>query len=124
MKGPLDLEPKMAAMLGYIPLFIGAVLGVVFLATEKNDRFVRFHALQSLLLHGVFFVVSVVFGMFFNVIEHMGRFGAILGTLGSLAVSALLFLASMAAGIYMMTKINSGENIKLPVIGEFTEKNI
>ncbi len=52
-KTSLGLESNVGAMLCYIANFlccIGLVLAIVFLVTEKENRFVKFHALQSLFL--------------------------------------------------------------------------
>lgn len=65
------LEIRVAAMLCYA---LGFVTGLIFLAVEKNSRFVKFHALQSTLLFASLFIISVVFafipliGWFFNML--------------------------------------------------------
>src|SRR5882757_6119154 len=54
------IASNVAAMLTYIPVcFIGLVCAILFafiLEPYKNDRFIRFHAWQSLILHVVFIV--------------------------------------------------------------------
>nr|WP_296979281.1 hypothetical protein [Thermobacillus sp. ZCTH02-B1] len=52
------LEVRIAAMLCYA---LGFVSGLIFLAVEKNSRFVKFHALQSTLLFGSLFIINVAF---------------------------------------------------------------
>ena len=65
------LEVRIAAMLCYA---LGFITGLIFLAVEKNSRFVKFHALQSTLLFGSLFIMNVVFsfiplvGWFFNML--------------------------------------------------------
>src|SRR5260221_950500 len=49
----MGLDSNLAAMLCYIANFlccIGLVLAIVLLVTEKENRFVKFHAVQSLFL--------------------------------------------------------------------------
>ena len=57
---PGGIASNVAAMLTYLPLcFIGLVCAILFafvLEPYKNDRFIRFHAWQSLALHVVFIV--------------------------------------------------------------------
>src|SRR5438477_4059540 len=97
----MNLDSNVGAMLCYIANFVcclGLVLAIVFLFTEKENRFVKFHAVQSLFLAGVQIAVSIVvgivglvFGMALDMV-HMGwmSFFLILGLRGILA---LIFIA-------------------------------
>lgn len=58
-KSSTGLEPNIAAMLSYL---LGFITGIIFLVIEKNDKFVRFHALQSIIVSGALFLVSTVLG--------------------------------------------------------------
>ena len=52
----MTLDSNVGAMLCYILNFaccLGLVLSIVFLVTEKENRFVKFHAVQSLFPDGV-----------------------------------------------------------------------
>ena len=55
----LGLAPNVAGLLCYVPCCIGFVFSVVAAIVEKQSRFVRFHAFQSLLLHAAAFVLGV-----------------------------------------------------------------
>ena len=44
-----NLDPKVAGALCYA---FGWITGLVFFLIEKNDDFVRFHAMQSIILFG------------------------------------------------------------------------
>jgi uncharacterized membrane protein len=94
----------------------------------KENRFVRFHAMQGLLLFGVNFVISIVFRIL----------GIALGagaqiTDSSLALgggSIILGLLQLAVGVGFlvisiigMVKANQGQIWKLPIIGDIAEKN-
>jgi uncharacterized membrane protein len=65
------LEIRIAAMLCYA---LGFITGLIFLAIEKDSRFVKFHALQSTLLFASLFIMNVVLsfipliGWFFNML--------------------------------------------------------
>lgn len=110
----LGLDPKVAAMLCYLPICcIGFVISLLAAVTEKNNRFVRFHGFQSLLAHGAIIVVVIaaqVFGIVLGMVSH------ILGLLFSLALG-LIGLALLAAMIMMMIKAYGNEEYELPVIG-------
>ena len=75
----LDLEPHIAGLLCYVA---GWISGVIFLVLEQKNRFVRFHAIQSIIVFGALNLASVILGhipfigWFFSVI--IGVFGFIL----------------------------------------------
>jgi uncharacterized membrane protein len=63
-KSSTGLEPKIACLLAYLFSWLG---GLIILLIEKENKFVRFHALQALILGIVeivcFIVISVILGM-------------------------------------------------------------
>ena len=62
-KTSLGLNSNVGGMLCYIANFLcclGIILSIVFLITEKENRFVKFHALQSLLLFAAYAVLAIV----------------------------------------------------------------
>jgi len=44
---------------------LGPITGLYFIATEKKDNFIRFHAWQSTITFGVLFVFHVLLSSFF-----------------------------------------------------------
>jgi uncharacterized membrane protein len=126
---------NVAAMLCYLPsclCCINLIPCILWLATEpKTSRFVRFHALQGLLLWGIYFVVSLVLNILGRVLgagaavtsDDVSGFAfaggsAIIGLIGLLV--GLVFLVIHIMG---MVKANQGQMWKLPVIGDIAEKN-
>jgi uncharacterized membrane protein len=113
-KTNLGLEPNVAGLLCYVPCCVGLVFSAVAAIVEKQSRFVRFHAFQSLLVHAV----AIVLGIGLNVLQ------VALGLVGLGAVGLLLSLVGMVVGvaflaltILMMIKANAGEEFELPVVG-------
>jgi uncharacterized membrane protein len=110
---------NVAGMLCYI---LGVITGIIFLVIEpyKNNRFVRFHAFQSIFFWVVccaFWIVwrQVVVGLFFA--------GGGLGLLGFLGLLfGLVELAMFAAWIFLMYKAYNNEEFKLPIIGDLAAK--
>jgi len=112
MTGPTDtsstgLDRNLAAALAYLA---GFITGIVFLIVEKNSRFVRFHAMQST----VFFVAVLIASIVINSIPILGTF----------LYAFLLFPAVLIVWLVLMFKAYSGEMFKLPVAGDFAEKQI
>lgn len=114
-KTSLGLDSNLGAMLCYIANIVcclGVILSIVFLVTEKENRFVKFHALQSLFLSGVCIVLLIVVEIL-GVILGMVHLG-ILAT-GLWFILVLIFLVLwLLAGI----KAYSGQWYKLPGIGD------
>jgi uncharacterized membrane protein len=114
-KTSLGLDANLGAMLCYIGNIVccvGVILSIVFLVTEKENRFVKFHAFQSLLLCGVCVILLIVVEIL-GVILGMVHLG-ILAT-GLWFILVLIFLALwLLAGI----KAYSGQWYKLPGIGD------
>lgn len=100
------LEPTIAAALSYL---LGFISGILFFIVEKENAYVRFHALQSTMVFGGLFVVMMVFKMI-----------PILGFI----LNFLLFLVGFVIWLFLMVKAAQGVAFKLPVIGDIAEKNI
>lgn len=90
------MKPNVAGALAYL---LGFVTGVIFFLISK-DKFVRFHALQSIMLFVGLTVLNYI--PFLNVIAGI--------------VALILWLV-------LMFKAYKGEKFKLPVIGDIAEKN-
>ena len=118
----MNLDSNLGAMLCYIANFlccIGVILAIIFLVTEKENRFVKFHALQSLFLAAFQIVVGIVIG--------------ILGLLLSLALNAfdmswmawililglrfILLIIFLILWIMAGIKAYGGQWYKLPIVG-------
>jgi uncharacterized membrane protein len=128
-KTSLGLESNLGAALCYLANFIcciGMVLAIVFLVTEKENRFVKFHAVQSLFLVGtqlaagiVVEILGLIFSMVLNMV-HLGWVGWIL----VLCLRLVLFLIFCAIWLIAGFKAYGGQSYKLPLIGEFAWKTV
>src|SRR5690242_13770261 len=63
--GAQPMPSNVAALLTYLA---GFITGIIFLVIEpyKNDRFVRFHAFQSIFFSIAYIVISAVWGVIFG----------------------------------------------------------
>jgi len=124
----LGLDFNLAALLCYVPgccCLIDLIASVAWLATEpRSNRFLRFHALQGLLLFGV----GVVIGIIFQILglgaaltpTDVGRAGSGLLLLMVELVVVLLLLVVHVIG---MVKAYQGQTWKIPLIGDIADKN-
>jgi uncharacterized membrane protein len=110
----LGLAPNVAGLLCYLPCCIGLIFAVVAAIVEKQSRFVRFHAFQSLLLHGVFFLVWCAFIVGGMVLSSMLGFLSVV----LFPIQVLVGLGALALTILLMVKANAGEEYELPAIGK------
>jgi len=107
---PLLPAERAAAAVAYLPLLPAAVL--LFLPAFRNNRFVRFHAWQSILLWGVFFVLTIAALFLSNVAAAM-----VFLLFGILASLAMLFL-----WIVLSFKAWQGERFELPLFGDLAAR--
>jgi len=114
-KTSTGLDANVAALLAYVLTW---VTGLVFFLIEKENRFVRFHAMQAILFGAGLTVISIVLSVVLGVITYISW---ILGMLASLAwlVFSVVFLIGW---VMCMVKAYQGKMFKLPVIGDMAEK--
>ncbi|RLE09276.1 hypothetical protein DRJ00_04610 [Candidatus Aerophobetes bacterium] len=99
----INLKENVVGALCYV---LGWITGIVFLIVEKKNRFVRFHAMQSL----VTFLSLSVIRWIFRWIPFVGR-----------GISVLIWILSLILWLVLMIKAYQGEMYKLPIIGDFAE---
>lgn len=122
------MDPKVAATISYI-----WIVGVIFFFLEKENRFVRFHAMQSILFGiatSVIMMVLVVIAVILTFAFGIGgaMVGGGIGTLISMLVWLiwlifwLIAMACLIGLIFAAVKAYRGEMFKLPIIGNMAEK--
>src|SRR3989338_4132014 len=99
-KGNETLMAALAYLLGFIT-------GIIFLLIEKDNKFVRFHAMQSTILFIALFIVNVILTITF---------------IGLLLVP-IVGLIGLVLWLVLMYMAFTGKKFKLPVIGDIAEKN-
>lgn len=52
------LQENIAALLCYV---LGWITGLIFFLIEPNNKFIRFHAMQSIIVFGIFTLLSIIF---------------------------------------------------------------
>ncbi len=102
-KTSLGLEENVEAVLCYL---LGFVTGIVFFVLEKENEFVRFHAMQSII---------VFLGIF--VLQWILAFIPFIGFM----ISWLLGLIGLVLWILLMVKAYQGERFKVPIAGDLAE---
>jgi len=96
VKTSTGLDENVASLLCYLG---GWITGLIFFLIEKDNKTVRFHAMQSLITFGAV-----------NVLIFIPLVGLIVG------------LVSLILWILLMIKAYQGEKFKLPLVGDIAEK--
>lgn len=121
-KSSIGLDGNVASAIGY-PV---GILALVLVIIEKENRFVRFHAIQSL-LYGVavvvvliaLMIVAMVLGLVASALS--STLAVVVGLLGTLLYLGAI-LAYFGGLIYAAVKAYQGQWFKLPLVGDFAEK--
>ena len=124
------MDPKIAAAISYI-----WIVGVIFFILEKENKFVRFHALQSILFgvgNSIVMFLLAIIAIVLSIAFGIG--GAMVGggieSLISILVGLmwLLFwligLLMFAGLIFAAVKAYQGQKFKLPIIGNIAENMV
>ena len=112
--GPTNvgLAPNVAAALCYVPLCcLNIIWAVYVVAVEKQSRFVRFHAFQSLLWAGALFAAGLAVAIV----------SAISGTLGMI-LNVLLLIVGVGGSLFLAFKAYSNEQFELPQLGALAKQ--
>ncbi|PNX47621.1 MAG: hypothetical protein BV459_04095 [Thermoplasmata archaeon M11B2D] len=113
-KTSLGLEENFEAMLCYVFFWVS---GLFFYFVEDKNKFIRFHAMQSILVFLPLMILAWIFGGFFGVIDY----GPALVVLSW--ISWIFWLMVLVMWLVLMVKAFQMQRYKLPIIGDIAEKN-
>jgi uncharacterized membrane protein len=103
-KTSTGLEENIAGLLCYA---VGWISGLVFLLLETENRFVRFHAIQSIAVFGLLSIAALILGW--------------IPVIGA-ALAWILWVVGFILWIILMVKAYQGQRYKLPWAGDFAER--
>lgn len=98
------LEPNIAGLLCYLGIWIS---GIIFLVIEQRDKFVRFHAMQSV-------VVFVVLGIVGAVVYQVPFIGSFL--------RIIIGILTFVLWVVLMIKAYQGELYRVPIAGDVADR--
>jgi uncharacterized membrane protein len=102
-KTSTGLDKNVASGLCYV---LGWLSGLIFLLVEKEDKEVRFHAMQSIVVFGGINLLHVV----------------LVTSLLGVPLIPILGIVMLALWVLLMIKGFQGEQYKLPFFGDLAEK--
>ena len=114
-----SLTPNVAGALAYI---LGFITGIIFLVLEpyKHDRFVRFHAMQSILYSAFGIIFRVAWWILVDVLTSITAWAALL----LLPVGLVISIGLFGFWIFLMYKAYSNQEFRIPIIGAIAAKQV
>jgi uncharacterized membrane protein len=106
-KTSTGLEANVAGLLCYV---LGWVSGLVFILIEKENKFVRFHAVQSIVVFGGLTIIQIVISILGIIIPFF------------FVLTYIVWLLGVVLWIVLMVKAYQGTMFKLPWAGNFAEE--
>ena len=103
-KPSVGIEQNIEGLLCYV---LGQITGIIFLIIEKENQFVQFHTLRSIVVFSAFTVVNLIIGWI---------------PLVGWIIAWILGAAAFILWIVLMYKAYRGELYKLPVAGNIAEQ--
>lgn len=103
VKATFDLDENIAAALSYV---LGWITGLVFFLFEERNQFVRFHAMQSIM---IFLPITIILVILWWI-----------PFFGWVAASVISVLA-LLLWIILLIKAYQGEKFKIPIAGDMAE---
>ena len=120
-KSAIGLDGNLAAALGY-PI---GILGLINFIIEKQNKFVKFHGIQSVLysvaftiLFFVIWIAMFIIGIIFSTISN--ALGMLVWSLFGLLAFAV-FIVWIGGLLFFAYKAYQGQMFKLPFIGNMAE---
>jgi uncharacterized membrane protein len=101
-KTSTGLDENVAGLLCYV---LGWISGTIFILIETENKFVRFHAMQSIIVFGILTVAGIILGF----VPYIGWLVP--------AISFILW-------VVLMVKAYQGAKYKLPWAGNLAERLI
>ena len=113
-KTSLGLEENIEAVLCYLFIWIS---GLFFFFIEDKNKFIRFHALQSILVFLPLTILAWIFGGFFGVFSYGP------GWYFFAWISWFFWILVIIMWLVLMVKAYQMIKFKLPIVGDIAEKN-
>ena len=103
-KTSIGFKANVAAALSYL---LGFVSGIIIYLLEKENKFVRFHAMQSIVTFGLLWLVSILVWVL-----------PFVGTM----IAPIIYMLEVALWVILIVSAYRGKYLKLPIAADIAEK--
>ena len=107
-KSSTGLDENVAGLLCYV---LGWVSGLVFVLLEQENKFVRFHAIQSIYVFGIYTVAGIIISAILGWIPILG-----------IIIYVLVWGFGLVLWVVLMFKAYQGVQFKVKWAGDFAER--
>jgi uncharacterized membrane protein len=117
--GNIGLSSNVAGALAYL---FGLITGILFLVLEpyKNDRFVRFHAMQSVLFSVACITFAIVWGILTGILLSISGYLWLV----TLPIRLLFSLGIFVLWLFVMYQAYNQREYRIPFIGAIAAKQL
>lgn len=113
------MDPKIAGVLCYL---FGWISGLIFYLIEREDKTIRFHAMQSILLNAAVLIIWLVLTVVLGILALIPGVN-ILAAIIAIPAYLILWVGTVVIWIVLMVRAYQEEMWKLPVIGDISERS-
>jgi uncharacterized membrane protein len=121
-KATFGLDENIASAACYV---LGWITGIIFFVMEKDNKTVRFHAMQSILtflpLMIILWIIGAIVGMMIIGAAGIGAIG-IWGIVS--LIMTLLWIVMLLLWLFLMFKAYQGEKFLVPIVGPIAESQV
>jgi len=122
VKATFGLDENVASAACYV---LGWLTGIIFFVMEKDNKTVRFHAMQSILtflpLSILYWILGWVYAM---MVFGAGLYGAV-GMWWILSlITMLIAIVMLLLWLFLMYKAYKGEKFLVPIVGAIAENQV
>ena len=111
------LAPNVAGALAYV---LGFITGILFFVLEpyRSNRFVRFHAMQSILFSAACIIFSIAWGILWAILYSISTSLLFLG----FPIRMLISLAFFVLWLFVMYQAYNNREYQIPIVGPIAAK--
>jgi len=121
-KATFGLDENVASAACYV---LGWLTGIIFFVMEKDNKTVRFHAMQSILTFLPLMILGWIIGAVVTMMTiGMGLYGAV-GIWAILGlIVTLIWIVMLLLWLFLMYKAYQGEKFLVPIVGAIAESQV
>lgn len=112
------------AVLGFIPgvKYVAFLVPIIIYLIEKDSQFVKFHAMQSILLSVVGVVLSIIIAIISAIVISVNVYAGIGAAYALIVIAWIITIVFLVFFIIAAIKAYKYELYKMPLIGKWAEK--
>jgi uncharacterized membrane protein len=111
---------------GALAYVLGLITGVIFLVIEpyKNDRFVRFHAMQSVIFCVACIALSIASSILVGILDEISPWIALATLPIHFLISILISLGLFCLWLFVIYQAYNQREYRIPFIGNLAAKHV